>query len=256
MNGFRRWFGVVQSWQVTLAVALLALGFLIAAQLAAERPRVRYTTQERSPLVEAALELQADQERLKERILELRDTIRAAEEQGQGSAALVRQLNDDIDLARLAAGLVPLTGSGFVLRLEDSDHPVPPGGNAAEYLVSARDVRAIVEELWLAGAEAVAVSGERVTSTTAIVEIGGSILVNSAYLAPPYAITVIGPGDLYDRLAQSLVWQDFLATRSAAFGIRVFIATPSEVDVPAFAGTVTLRYARPLPSPATGGGGG
>ena len=42
------------TWQLTLGVALLALGFLIAAQLAAEGPRVRYTTQERTPLVQTA----------------------------------------------------------------------------------------------------------------------------------------------------------------------------------------------------------
>ena len=38
------------------------LGFLVAAQLASEGPRIRYTSQERSPLVETALRLQAEQE--------------------------------------------------------------------------------------------------------------------------------------------------------------------------------------------------
>ena len=35
----------IPSWQITLGAALLGLGFLIAAQLAAQGPRVRYTTQ-------------------------------------------------------------------------------------------------------------------------------------------------------------------------------------------------------------------
>ena len=51
MIGVRR-LRAIPTWQVTLGVALLALGFLIAAQLASEGPRVRYTTQERTPLVE------------------------------------------------------------------------------------------------------------------------------------------------------------------------------------------------------------
>ena len=55
----------IPSWQVTLGVALLALGFLIAAQLASEGPRIRYTSLERTPLVETALDLQAQQESLK-----------------------------------------------------------------------------------------------------------------------------------------------------------------------------------------------
>ena len=58
-------------------------------------------------------------------------------------------------------------------------------------------MRTVVEELWLAGAEGVAVNGERVTVATAILDIGGSVLVNSAYLAPPYQVSAIGPTDLY-----------------------------------------------------------
>ena len=77
--------GPIPSWQVTLGVALLLLGFLIAAQLAAEGPRVRYTSQERTPLVETALALQAQQDTLKDRIVDLRDQIQAIEE---GSAGL------------------------------------------------------------------------------------------------------------------------------------------------------------------------
>jgi uncharacterized protein YlxW (UPF0749 family) len=95
----------LQSWQVTLGVALLALGFLIAAQLQSEGPRVRYTTQEREPLIQTALGLQAQQDQLKERILATRDRIAALEQRGQGSAALVRQLNGELDTARTAAGV-------------------------------------------------------------------------------------------------------------------------------------------------------
>ena len=38
-----RWSGVA-SWQVTLGLALLALGFLMAAQLQSQVPRTSYTT--------------------------------------------------------------------------------------------------------------------------------------------------------------------------------------------------------------------
>ena len=87
-----------------------------------------------------------------------------------------------------------------MIQLSDSTLPVPPDGNQRDYLVSGQDVLAVVEELWLAGAEAVAVNGERVTVTTAIVDIGGSVLVNSAYIAPPYDVKAIGPAALYDTL--------------------------------------------------------
>jgi uncharacterized protein YlxW (UPF0749 family) len=239
----------IPSWQVTLGVALLGLGFLVAAQLAAEGPRVRYTTQERSPLVETASELQADQEALKTSILDIRARIQAAEQAGEGSAALVKDLNDQLQAARIAAGLIPLTGSGIVLQLEDSLEPADPEGNESDLLVGGRDLRTIVEELWAAGAEAIAVNGERMTPTTAVIDIGPSILINSAYLAGPYQVTAIGPDDLYARLSVSPRFVDFIRGRAEAWGLRVSIAEPESVDMPAFAGTVTLRYARPQPSP-------
>ena len=241
----------IPSWQVTLGVALLGLGVLVAAQLASEGPRVRYTTQERSPLVETATDLQADQESLKAAILDLRTRIQAAEQAGQGSAALVKDLNDQLQSARIAAGLIPLTGSGIVLQIEDSQEPADPEGNMQDLLVGARDLRTIVEEMWQAGAEAVAVNGERMTPTTAVIDIGPSILVNSAYLAGPYQVTAVGPDDLYARLSASPGFVDFIRARAEAWGLRVSIAEPESVDMPAFAGTVTLRYARPQAAATT-----
>lgn len=238
------------SWQITLGVALLALGFLIAAQLASEGPRIRYTTQERSPLIETVNGLQAQQEGLKDRILALRTQIQQAEQRGQGSAAVVRQINDDLQGARIAGGLVPLEGPGVVFQLEDSVKPTSPGRNDDDYRVSARDIRTVVEELWLAGADAVSVNGERLTVSTAILDIGPSVLVNSAFLGQPYQVSAIGSTDLYERVSGSQGFADFLRARSETYGIQVAFFKPTPVDVPAFAGTVTLRFAKPATSPS------
>ena len=234
----------IPSWQVTLGFALLALGFLVAAQLAAEGPRVRYTSQERSPLVETALALQTQQEQLKQQILDLRGQIKTVEDQGQGTTAQQRELNASLQQARVAAGLIPLTGTGIVFRLADSKQPVPANGNPADYAVTARDIRTAIAELWLAGAEAIAVNGERVIATTGVLDIGGTILVNSAYLAPPYQVSAIGPTDMLDQLGTSQGWVDFIETRRGRFGIDVSFAQPPTVDIPAFAGSLNLRDAR------------
>jgi uncharacterized protein YlxW (UPF0749 family) len=243
----------IPSWQVTLGLALLGLGFLIAAQLASEGPRIRITSQERTPLVETALDLQAQQEALKAQILELRGAISDLEAAGQGGTAVTRELNDRLIQARTAAGLVALTGPGLVIQLSDSGLPVMEGDDERDYLVSGSDVHTVVEELWLAGAEAIAVNGERVTQATAVVDIGGSVLVNSAYLAPPYQVAVIGPEDMFERLTRSPGFVEFIRSRAEAYGIGVDYATPDQVDLPAYAGSVSLRYGRPdaapLPSP-------
>lgn len=242
----RTWIRTIPSWQVTLAGALLVLGFLIAAQLAAEGPRVQYTSQERSPLVESALGLQTQQDALKSQILDLRNKIGTLEAQGPGSAASLRDLYAQLEQARIGAGLIGLSGPGLVFKVEDSGQP----GVGADSLVTARDLRVLVQGLWLAGAEAIAINGERITVSTAVLDIGGSVLVNSAYLAPPYKIAAIGPSDLYARVQASLSFQTFLTARVAHQGIGLSVAELDVVDVPAFAGTVLVRFGVPDASEA------
>ena len=246
MSGVADRIRAIPTWQVTLGIALLALGFLIAAQLSAEGPRIRYTTQERSPLVETALDLQRQQEALKNRVVGLRGQLETMERQGQGSADIVRDLNDRLEEARTAAGLLPLTGSGLVLQLSDSTLPIPDGASEADYLVTARDIRTVVDELWLAGAEAIAINTERVTISTGILDIGHSVLVNQAYLAPPYQVAAIGPADLLDQLGLSQGWREFVETRRGRFGLEIGYIESDRVEIPQFAGSLVLNYSRPV----------
>jgi uncharacterized protein YlxW (UPF0749 family) len=243
----------VPGWQWTFAVALLALGFLVVVQLGAEGPRVRYSSSERPPLLETARELDATQAALQARILELREQIASSEAASAGTDQAVMQLNDELTQARLAAGLVEIEGPGMIVRIDDSGQPVPPDAAAADYLVSANDLRDLVVELWQAGAQAISVNGERIVETTAFTDIGSSILVNSAYLQPPYDLSVIGPPELYDRLTASPGFVDLVRSRVQDYGLELGFLPSDKVVVAAFAGTVKLLQGRALPSPSPGG---
>src|SRR3972149_4822218 len=80
---------------------------------------------------------------------------------------------------------------------------------------------------------------------TGILDLGNSILVNSAYLAPPYEVRAIGPADLYTRLTSAASFVEFVQRRIDPAGLRLSFAELDEVTVPAFAGTVSGRYLRP-----------
>jgi uncharacterized protein YlxW (UPF0749 family) len=236
-------FRGLPSVQVTLAIALLVLGFLVAAQIAAEGPRIRYSTEERSPLIETSLGLQTQQEALKAQILDLRGRIGELEAADPGAADSLRRLYAQLEDARLASGLIAVTGPGVAFRLQD-------GNVGVDSRVTARDVRTLIEELWLAGADGVAVNGERIVGASAVIDIGGSTLINSAYLAPPYTVTAIGPTDLYDRMLASASFVQFVQTRIEPAGIELGVAELDTADLPAYAGTVNLRFAKPVESDA------
>ena len=243
----------IPSWQYTLGVALLVLGFLITAQLRSLVPRSQYDSSDLPPLRQTAQELQAAQDQLKAQILDLRAQVQAIEQNGQGNAAQITALNAQLADARLAAGLVALQGPGVVISLRDSTRPVPPGAAPGDLLVSAADLRQVIDLLWLSGAEAVSVNGERIAVTTPLTDIGSSVLVNSSYLQPPYQISAIGPADLYTRLATSAAFVAYLQNRAQAVGLDVALLQSNDVQVPAYSGTVNLIHARPVASPVPGG---
>ena len=55
-----------------------------------------------------------------------------------------------------------------------------------------RDLQDVVNALWLAGAEAMSINGQRLTAATAIRSAGEAILVNSRPLSPPSLVHAIG----------------------------------------------------------------
>ena len=255
MSAWRAPLRTLQSWQVTLGGALLALGFLIAVQLQTEAPRVRYSSQERPPLVETVQQLQDTQDALKARILESRRRIGEVQQAAAGNDRLVALLNEQLKAARITAGLVSLAGPGIVVQLSDSTKS-PTDDAPGDLLVRASDLRDVVNELWLAGAEAVSVNGERVAATTGFTDIATSVLLNGAYLQAPYQISAIGPPELETRLTSSPGFVAFVAERVDAFGLDLRIARPTEVIVPAYAGNVELVETRTLveASPSATGG--
>ena len=134
MSAARAWLRGLSSVQVTFAGALLVLGFLVAAQIAAEGPRVRYSTEERAPLIDTALSLQSQQESLKAVILGLRQHIGELEALDPDAAASLRRLYADLEAARLKAGLTAVAGPGVAFRFEDG------ASGSVDAVVSARDV--------------------------------------------------------------------------------------------------------------------
>ena len=72
--------------------------------------------------------------------------------------------------------------------------------------------------------------------------------MNSAYLAPPYDIRAIGPTDLYQQMQASASFAQYVKGRVEPAGLRLSVAQTEAVDLPAFAGTVNVRYAVPVES--------
>ena len=99
--------------------------------------------------------------------------------------------------------------------------------------ITDRDLQVLVNGLWYAGAEAVAVNDNRVGTLTSIRTAGDAITVNYRSIGPPYSVVALGdPESLQTRLGQNpagAYWED----RRKRSGVEFAVTPSSEVTLPA-----------------------
>lgn len=165
-----------------------------------------------------------------------------------------------LDQAKLAAGQVAVTGPGLVVTLgEPKKAPATPDPGRAgtvpitrTHILSDRDIRSVVNELWSDGAEAIAVNGIRLTPTSAVRFAGEAVLVDFQPITSPYRIKAIGDADtLATEFAQSSPASRY-QTLKGVDGITFTFTDQGRLSLPA-SNAMTPRYATPVPSPTKRG---
>ena len=105
-----------------------------------------------------------------------------------------------------------------------------------------RDLQSLVNALWAAGAEAVAVDGERLAPTTTIRAAGEAILVDLRPVQSPYTLAAVGdPGTLLPRFADSEAARRY-QSYTGLYGIQFTVREASDLQLRAATGP-ELRYA-------------
>lgn len=121
---------------------------------------------------------------------------------------LIMKYESDIELFELYAGLTKVTGSGIDIGIDDAHtfYESTPG-----FLVHDIYLNEIVNTLRAAGAEAIAINGERIVSMSETLCIGPSIRVNGKKLFAPYHIEAIGnPQALLNSFKNSSIYETMI----------------------------------------------
>lgn len=145
-------------------------------------------------------------------------------------------LLDTINLLGAKAGTLAVRGPGVRVVADNA-----PGADSARNEVLDSDLQKLVNGFWEAGAEAIAINGQRLTNLSTIRLAGGAITVNARSLRRPYIVTAIGNQDtLPARFAETSSGQAWLDLQREV-GLRLSITPVSSLRLP---GTeVSLRYA-------------
>lgn len=242
------------SWLLVLGV--VAVGLLLSTAAAQAHNRASATAQARDAVIAEIQQRSAANDAEEARLARERAAVASARQ------AALRLTSEGAALSRTISTLESATGAGPVagpaLQVELRDAPAADGSGAdvdprtdaaAENRVSDRDLQTIVNEVWAAGAEAVAVNGQRLTTLSAIRSAGDAVLVDFRPLAPPYTVTGVGDAEEMRTAFLEGFGGSYLQALKD-YGISYSVDTADSVRLGASAG-VALRYAAPpQPSPS------
>jgi uncharacterized protein YlxW (UPF0749 family) len=110
-------------------------------------------------------------------------------------AQVFQNLAEDAEKYRMFLGKVKVKGKGVKVTLSDGAYD-PNEDNVNNYLVHEQHVFKVVNELYISGATAVAINGQRLTSQSYIVCNGPVITVDGVPHPAPFIISAIGEQDV------------------------------------------------------------
>ncbi len=173
-------------WIILVTFCSLLVGVFLVFQLKAQAKVPRVTTADNilPVLIERDQEnarLKAENDRLNSELQKLK--------QGVDAALLA---NEQLKRARLISGLELVKGPGLRIILDDSHREDIDKGDVNQYIIHEQYLREIVNALWNAKAEAIAINDQRVTAQTEILCVYNVMYINGKVQTPPFIISAIG----------------------------------------------------------------
>lgn len=227
---------------LVLAAVFAVLGFLVVTAIASARAGQKVAEPRKAQLVKLIQQRRAQVDDMDKDVRRLRDDVADAQKESSQRSRLGQERASRLDALAEAAGTVALRGDALVVRLSDSDQKPTDPDEAGAYRIRDADLQLVVNALFAAGAEAIAVNESRVVSTTPIRAAGDTIVVNFRPLNPPYTIKAIGADK--EAFEESEIAKRFNRWQKL-FGLG-FRIREEEATVPAYTGRVAISTAEPV----------
>ncbi len=184
-------------WLIPVSAVSLVLGFMmtlawlprseIGSRVGAQDPDL-FGRIESGKIEE---KLRKEYNRMSEEVGKLRDEKTRLENAIGTQTRESQVLNESLQETKLFAGLTEVEGPGISIVLRDSEKAIP-GVPQGDLTIHDVDVLRVVNELWAAGAEAIAVGNHRVVGKTSVRCVGPVIHVDSVPISSPIRIRAIG----------------------------------------------------------------
>ncbi|MGR3285582.1 MULTISPECIES: DUF881 domain-containing protein [Bacillus] len=179
---------------------MLVLGFLLAFsyQFAKEnRDRVETAEEWKKEysLRDRLIKEEKQNKALEKDLFKKQQEVRKTEASLKNEKQEYYNILEDVERYRMYVGEIGVQGEGIEVTLKDSSY-VPEGENVNNYIVHESHIFRLLNELWISGAAAVSINGQRVTHHSYISCNGPVITVDGTQHPAPFVISAIGEADV------------------------------------------------------------
>lgn len=175
-----------------ILVYVMFIQFRIVNETETDEVKFMRETELREMLAEYKEKYKETEEELEETQKTIEEYKQTAKSEERTIPLLEKELND----ARMKLGITDVQGNGITIKMED------PRGTEVLPVEPYRDLLTLVNELLLAGAEAISINGQRIVAMSDIASISGEIIkINGERTTDPFEIKAIGDTD---RLVSAL----------------------------------------------------
>ena len=226
-------------YQIEVEIVCLVLGIMVGIQFRTVKQGVGPVSEYR------ARELAAQLKKVREENVKLQNVkndyeskIKEFEDTASQGSAYAKILKDELDQARILAGIEDVEGPGITVVVDDLKF-----SEKVNYpLISYSMLLELLNELNAAGAEAVSINEQRIISTSEIRQIGGiHININTVSFAPPFIFKAIGDPK---TLEAALRLREGIAERLENSGVAVTITQEQLIRIPKYNGVIERKYAK------------
>lgn len=182
------------------------------------------------------ISVQSDQNRLlDEQIAKAKVQLEQFKDAGSSGKDQQKVLEQDAAQVNEAAGLTEVSGPGISITMQRN-------GQVSQYYDPQQDLSFIVNILFSDGADAIAIDGQRLTTTSTIRDIsnGAYVLVNGQPATEPY--TIVAKGDVKNMLSVLDVAQ--IVPEMDKFHMETTVTQSTKVTVPGYTGQMPGLYAK------------
>ncbi|CAN2251922.1 DUF881 domain-containing protein [Bacillus vallismortis] len=185
---------------VLLSLIMLIAGFLISFSFQTTKENETGTARPEEwkkeyALRDELLKQEKENKNLEKELYQKQNKVREEEKKLKKEKTEYYNVLEDTEKYRMYIGEVGVQGEGVQVTLEDASY-IPEGENVNSYIVHESHIFQVVNELYISGAAAVAVNGQRLTHDSYIKCNGPVVTVDGVQHPAPFTISAIGDPDV------------------------------------------------------------